>query len=85
MVTSVVTVFNVSTNLLSKPVIQGHIGKSLGLFLDYLEILAMFAKASIIIMIHYCIVTVIHCIVKKKMHIPNKCCTFLTNKLNKHI
>lgn len=57
MVTSVVTVFNVSTNLLSKPVIQGHIWKSLGLFLHYLEMLAVIAKASLIIMIHYCIVT----------------------------
>ncbi len=57
MVTSVVTVFNVSTNLLSKPVIQGNIGKSLGYFKRYLEILAVFAKASFIIMIRYCIVT----------------------------
>lgn len=55
------TVFNVSTYLLSKPVIEGHMWKSLGLLLHYLELL-VFAKVSITIMIiNYFAITVIHC------------------------
>ncbi len=38
-------------------VIQGHIEKSLGLFFILFLKLAVFAKASFINMIHYCIVT----------------------------
>lgn len=55
------TVFNLSTYLLSKPVIEGHMRNILGLLLHYLESL-VFVKVSIIIMIiNYFAITVIHC------------------------
>lgn len=41
---SMVTVFNVSIYLLSKPVIEDHMGKSLGLFITLFGIISSVCK-----------------------------------------